>query len=150
MKMRLLLLVVVFTNYLYSQNYPKLSFTYDLSGNQTSRIYCANCSTVAGKQLVNYANLTANDLEQFSTDDELSYYPNPVQEELFLKWKIKADNPVNKIQLLSLNGTYIKSIANLSQVDNCIIRFSEVPQGVYLLHLLYSDSRIVSVKIIKK
>ncbi|WP_326370114.1 T9SS type A sorting domain-containing protein [Flavobacterium sp. SUN046] len=149
MKMRLLLVVVVFTNYLYSQNYPKLSFTYDLSGNQTSRIYCANCSTVSGKHTVNYANLTANDLEQFSTNDELSYYPNPVKEELFLKWKIKEGNTVNEIQLLTLNGTFIKEINNLSALDQCVISFSDVPQGMYLLNLLYADSRIESIKIVK-
>ncbi|MEC4048999.1 T9SS type A sorting domain-containing protein [Flavobacterium sp. SUN046] len=147
--MRLLLVVVVFTNYLYSQNYPKLSFTYDLSGNQTSRIYCANCSTVSGKHTVNYANLTANDLEQFSTNDELSYYPNPVKEELFLKWKIKEGNTVNEIQLLTLNGTFIKEINNLSALDQCVISFSDVPQGMYLLNLLYADSRIESIKIVK-
>lgn len=149
MKMRLLLVVVVFTNYLYSQNYPKLFFTYDLSGNQTSRVYCANCSTVSGKHIVNYANLTANDLEQFSVDDELSYYPNPVKEEFFLKWKIKEGNTVNEIQLLTLNGTFIREINNLSALDQCVISFLELPQGMYLLNLLYDDSRIESIKIVK-
>ncbi len=149
MKMRLLLVVVVFINYLYSQNYPKLSFTYDLSGNQISRVYCSNCSTVAGKQNVNYHDLNVNDFKQFSTGDVLSYHPNPVKEELFLKWTIKEDTTVTEIQLLTLNGTFIKSINNLSELDHCVINFSDQPQGMYLLHLLFADSRIESIKILK-
>ncbi len=80
---------------LYGQE-KTIEFSYDNSGNQTERKICINCST-ASKTL---NETTAEDFIPIDVNptDQITYYPNPVQEELYLKWELINDkNKYNDI-----------------------------------------------------
>ena len=44
------------------------------------------------------------DLLKFSPEDVISYYPNPVREELYLKWELVNENKVSSIEVFSINS----------------------------------------------
>jgi hypothetical protein len=129
----------------------KLSFDYDEAGNQILRSWCANCLSKSPQDPIkNFDDLEDIDLEKFHPEDEISYYPNPVQEQLFLKWKLVNEKKVNEIRLYNLNGQLLKVIKNLSNSDNYIFSFGDLPQGLYNLILIYNNEEEKPIKIIKK
>ena len=85
----------------------KILFSYDNAGNQIKRELCINCPSGTGKTTnvkpKEIIALTEDDLQKFFPDDLISYYPNPVKEELYLKWELKDENLVNSIQVYGLN-----------------------------------------------
>lgn len=130
-----------------------LKFSYDSSGNQTSRQLClVNCSS-AGKKtdevLKEIEMLTEQDLLKFSQDDVISYYPNPVKEELYLKWQLQDKNYVSSVHVYNLNGQTLYSINENKTTDNQNLSFREYQAGVYIVVLTYSDGNEKSIKIIK-
>jgi hypothetical protein len=148
-KAQILLLFILFTTLSHAQ-FPNLSFDYDASGNQTSRVYCFNCSTVAGKQsIVDTKNSKQSDLKNFFPNDILSYYPNPVKEELYLKWKVINDNNVVSLIIYNVSGEVLKKIDNKPTQDNATISFIEFPEGLYVVELNYSNENKETIKIIK-
>lgn len=69
----------------YSQN--KILFEYDTAGNQIQRVLCINCEPGRGRIAQNkkeITELTSEDLIKTYPGDLISYYPNPVKEELYL------------------------------------------------------------------
>jgi hypothetical protein len=72
---------------------------------------------------------------------QLSVYPNPVREELF----IKSEMPIKKVEIYTLAGVLLLSENNFNEK----IFVSDLPKGVYLLKV-YSGSRIAVSKIVKK
>lgn len=121
----------------------KLVFNYDNAGNQVLRTFCINC---VGKNL--------NDTKESSTEDvqsldDISYFPNPVLQELNLSWELKEGKRVAEIQLFSLSGVQLKnlSVGNSNQV---VIAFESFPSGVYMVLIVYNTGEQKTVKIIKK
>ena len=94
--------------------------------------------------------LQEEDLQKFSPDDVISYYPNPVKEELYLKWELVEDNNVSSIQVYGLNGQILQSFSNLEKVNNKNIAFQSYPTGVYAVILFYKNGEQKSIKMIKK
>ena len=131
-------------------NAQKIRFEYDSAGNQVLRTWCPTCpSRTANQPVKEIAKLDQSDLQKFFSDDVISYYPNPVKEELYLKWDLVNDNNVSSIDVFSLNGQVLKSIKeNLSQ-NSLLISFQEYPIGVYFLNLNYTNGEQKSIKIIK-
>ncbi|WP_185287972.1 T9SS type A sorting domain-containing protein [Chryseobacterium lactis] len=81
--------------------------------------------------------------ETNTSTDDLSYYPNPVQDILTINNKGKVD--IKEIQLLSYAGQFIKNI-NFKKSDKTIsVDLIGVPTGNYLLKV---NNKII--KIIKK
>jgi hypothetical protein len=149
MKKKILLLFILFSILSHAQ-FPKLSFDYDASGNQTSRVYCSSCSSVSGKQsIVDTKNIKQSDLKNFFPNDILSYYPNPVKEELYLKWKIIDDNNVVSLIIYNVSGEVLKKIDNNLNQDNTTISFLQFPQGLYFVELNYINENKETIKIIK-
>jgi hypothetical protein len=129
----------------------KITFTYDGAGNQTKRELCLTCvakgSNTVPKEI---EAITEKDLEKFFPEDVLSYYPNPVREELYLKWEVSNDNYIKGLRIYSFNGQAIKSYS-LSERDNAqTIPFQSYPSGIYLVVLQYSNGDEKTIKIIKK
>lgn len=129
-----------------------LSFEYDASGNQKKRELCLNCSSKIKKPIKAQENelLKEEDLISFYPEDNLSYYPNPVNEELFLKWGNTNDIITSKIHLVSLNGQSIKYF-NVSESTNSLsIPFQELPSGIYMVVVIYKNGDQKAIKIVKK
>ena len=140
----------------FSKTYPKsigkkVTFGYDGAGNQTSRVLCLTCtgknSDEATKEIV---AVTEEDLEKFFPEDVLSYYPNPVREELYLKWQLTNDNYVKALQIYSFNGQQLKSYSQSNSDNSLTIPFQSYPSGTYLIALEYSNGDQKTIKIIKK
>lgn len=136
---------------LLSNAQQKLSFDYDQAGNQTQRKWCTSChdknSTEIPKEIT---DIKPEDLKEFFPGDQISYYPNPVKERLYLKWKLINGNKVSSIQLYSLNGQLIMSYTNLENKDDHVMDFQKYPRGIYTLVLHYTNGDEKSIKIIKE
>ena len=91
-----------------------------------------------------------SDLQKFFEGDVISYYPNPVKEELFLKWKLVEDNKVLSIDVYTLNGQVLRSIKENLSENSLVISFQEYPVGVYFLTLNYINAEQKSINIVKK
>ena len=67
-------------------NAQKIRFNYDSAGNQVLRTWCPTCpSRTANQPVKEIAKLDESDFQKFFPEDVISYYPNPVKEELYLK-----------------------------------------------------------------
>lgn len=127
----------------------KVSFTYDTAGNQVLRKWCTLCPARSGGNPKNEADITENDLEKFHPEDIVSYYPNPVQEQLYLKWELTDDKRMLEINLYNINGQLIQSVKNLQNTDHYLFPFQSLPEGIYALNLIYSNGKEEPIKIIK-
>lgn len=130
----------------------KVLFQYDNAGNQISRTLCINCSQ-AGRsavQTTEFAKLKTEELQKFFPEDQISYYPNPVKEELFLKWELNEENKVSEIQVFNLNGQLLKTLSKLQKVNSQTLQFQNFQNGTYLLVLIYTNGEQKTIKIIKE
>jgi len=130
----------------------RITFSYDNAGNQIQRLLCINCTTskISNESIKEITALEEGDLIKFSDQDVISYYPNPVKEELYLKWQLTGGNYVTSIQLYDLNGRILKSFFDLDTKNNQNITFQSYPIGMYAVVLFYNNGEQKSIKIIKK
>jgi hypothetical protein len=145
-------LLLLLTSFMYNvQAQDRITFTYDNAGNQIQRSLCLNCmsSKVKNTKPKEVADIKEQDLQKFFPEDVISYYPNPVKEELYVKWEFKDENLVNSIQLYGLNGQLLKSYSGLDKTNTQNIPFQSYPSGVYIIVLLYSNGEHKNIKIIK-
>lgn len=148
MKKTLLILLLIWG---LSSNAQKINFEYDVVGNQILRTYCPNCnSRIPQENLKETSELTTEDLQKFFPEDVISYYPNPVKEELFLKWELINDNKVLDINVYNPSGQLVDAYGNLEKVDSKSFSFVDYPVGLYLIVLNYSNGEQKSITIIKK
>ncbi|WP_264536253.1 T9SS type A sorting domain-containing protein [Flavobacterium sp. N1736] len=129
---------------------PKLTFSYDAAGNQISRILCINCVSKTVKEVKEIEAITQDDLLQFSEKDFISYYPNPVREELYLQWQLVNDNYVTSIHLYSMTGQVLRTYQQNIQDNNLTVPFQSYPAGVYIVLMSCKDGGEKSIKIIKQ
>ncbi len=149
MRNYLLLLFLGFSLFVEAQD--KIVFEYDNAGNQIKRELCLKCSnpnhkTTAPKEIV---ALLEEDLQKFTPEDVISYYPNPVKEELYIKWELVVDKKVTSIYLYALNGQILKTYDNLEKTNALNIPFFNYPTGVYLIALVYNNGEQKTIKIEK-
>lgn len=151
MKKLLFLTLLFVTISSYSQN--KILFKYDASGNQEKRSLCINCPSNLGKDGTviskDVSEITDADLIKAFPEDNISYYPNPVKEELYLKWELIDGNKVSEIQIYSLTGQLVGSYNKLENTNEKILYFQKYPQGMYDVLLVYTNGEQKSIKIIK-
>ncbi len=149
MKNYLLLLFVGFSFFANAQD--KIIFEYDNAGNQKLRELCISCnkSGYKTKEVKEVTALQEEDLQKFSPEDVISYYPNPVKEELYLKWELVADKTITNIQLYDLNGRMLQNYDKLEKSNSLNIPFLNYPKGTYLVILLYNEGDQKTIKIVK-
>lgn len=131
----------------------RLHFYYDNAGNQITRILNFNSqSTRTSENIIpkEVTELKEEDLLKFSPEDVISYYPNPVREELYLKWELTNENKVSSISVLSINSQHIKTFSNLEKENTKNIPFQEYPLGTYLVVLNYTNGEQKSITILKQ
>lgn len=151
MKKLLLILIVILSINVNGQT-DRIRFSYDVAGNQTKRFICLTCaqSRMANPDSISAEDLTDEDLEKFSPADEISYYPNPIKEQLYLKWELIDEKKVTNIQIFSISGQEIKSFSNLRQENNITLNFQDLPVSTYLVLLNYSDGEQKSITVLKQ
>lgn len=149
---KFLLFVLVLFSLAYNTNAQTIRFEYDTAGNQIKRSVCVTCKTDTEKkeQIKEITALAEEDLQKFSPEDTFSYYPNPVREELYLKWELANDNYIKSLQIYNFNGQLLKSYSQSNSNNSQIIPFQSYPSGIYLIELHYSNGEQKSIKIIKK
>lgn len=131
----------------------KLTFSYDpKTGNQIVRELCLGCPSTGkpAKTVKEIEALTDADMEKFSPEDVISYYPNPVKEELYLKWELTKGNSVSSIQVFSVTGQMLKNYQENERTNNINIPFQDFSSGFYLIQLNYTTGEPKTIKIIKK
>lgn len=151
--MKKITILILFGICFISNAQQKITFNYDDAGNQILRELClSGCSASAKevKEVKEIEALTNEDLLKFSPEDVISYYPNPVKEELYLKWELKEGNNVTSIQVFSLAGQLLRTYQSTLQNDNQNIPFQDYSSGVYVVVLNYNSGDQKSIKIIKQ
>lgn len=130
----------------------KIVFEYDTAGNQVRRYLCINCPSSTGKTISTerIEKLEEDDLQKFYKEDVISYYPNPVKEELFIKWELLNDNVVSSIQIFNVNGQVLYTAANLQKTNSKTFEFNHYPSGIYLIVLNYNNNEQKTIKIVKQ
>lgn len=150
--MKNILTLLLFGTFFMSKAQDKIKFTYDpYTGSQIIRELCLGCPPMSGKpakEIKEIESLTSDDLEKFSPEDVVSYYPNPVKEELYLQWELIDGNSVSSVQVFSLTGQVLKSYTGKN--NNINIPFQDYSSGIYLVQLNYSKGQPKTIKIIKK
>lgn len=149
--MKKLLLLLFFCFYGLLSNAQKIRFTYDASGNQILRTVCPGCASKNSQTppTSEYSKLESESLQKFFPEDVISYYPNPVLDELFIKWDLTINNNVIDIEVFGINGQVLKKIDNLVNKNSQVINFSEYPVGIYFVNLNYADGEPKTIKILK-
>jgi hypothetical protein len=147
---RILLLsaAFLFAGILYGQAPDKIYFEYDIAGNQIVRYVCSSCKF--SDNIKEIVNLTEEDLIKSFPDDVISYYPNPVKDDLYIKWQIIDNNYVKEIMLYDFNSRLIYTKNDLSDKDNITLNFSPYSKGIYLAILVYNNGDQKSIKISKE
>lgn len=151
MRNYLQLLFLGFSLFVKAQAPNKIIFEYDDAGNQKLRELCISCNKAGykTKEVKEVTALQEEDLEKFTPEDVISYYPNPVKEELYLKWELVEGKVVSSIYLYALNGQVLKTYEKLDKTNNLNIPFLNYPKGTYLVMLVYNDGEQKTIKIVK-
>jgi hypothetical protein len=123
----------------------RVKFQYDDAGNQIERAVCTNC---VAKNAVYKTSETITKNEMLE-ENEVLYYPNPVLEELYIKWGNNELKPLSTIELYSMNGQLLKTVL-VKNEDIIKISFTDYPTGYYNLLLIYGEGDKKSIKIIKQ
>ena len=144
---KLLFKLLLFSSFpFYGQQ--KIHFDYDSAGNQITREFCLTC--LAKSNSKDISELKDSDMIKFLPEDNFSYYPNPVKEELFLKWDNSNSIKISKIKLFSINGALLKSYDNQENLISQNILFGDYPSGLYLVVLSYNNGEEKNIKIVKQ
>jgi Secretion system C-terminal sorting domain len=147
-------LFVIVLQFCFSSNaQQKMIFDYDQAGNQVLREVCLSGCSVSAKHIEEIKEieaLTDDNLLKFAPEDVISYYPNPVKEELYLQWQLGQDNFVTSIHVYSFTGQLLRTYQGNATMNNLNIPFQNYPTGVYLVLLSYKDGGEKSIKIIKQ
>lgn len=149
--MKHLIFFLTFYSFCSAQN--KIVFSYDTAGNQIKREICINCPAGTGR--LKDEDLAEKDIEakDFMKSDDLegiSYYPNPVKEELYVRWPLEDNKYITTISVYNINGQKLKNFTEQKNTITETIRFSEYPQGIYTILLDYNNGEQKTLKIIKK
>ena len=149
---RLIILLLILCSTICNAQADRITFSYDAAGNQVLRKLCLGCTTwkTTNGTPKEISALKEEDLIKFFPEDVISYYPNPVKEELYLKWELIDNNLVTSVEVYGVSGQIIKSYSRLERVNTRSISFQGYPSGVYAVVLFYSNGEQKSIKIIKQ
>lgn len=129
-----------------------INFLYDLSGNQTKRemIFLAakNSNSLSDSNVISKKN---NEKKMsISEYSDITYYPNPVRSELYLKWENSKNTSVVKIELYNNGGQFVNRIPIAQGSKDAAINFESYPTGVYMLTLIYGNGEKKTLTIVKQ
>ncbi|OWP84502.1 hypothetical protein BWK59_04965 [Flavobacterium davisii] len=134
----------------YGQQVTKLLFEYDAAGNQIKRYICVNCVTSAREAVKPVEQVKATDLQEVPEIEQLTYYPNPVHEQLYFKWQNAGESVIVSMHVVSISGQILREFWSLNQKNDLLIDFSTMPSGMYVIMVRYSNGSEKSVKVVKE
>jgi Secretion system C-terminal sorting domain len=154
MKPFLLQLLLFFTVFLTAQTTTnKLLFSYDTAGNQIQRSLCVSCPAGLGRPGTpvgeGQTSKTPETVEVVVLD-KVTFYPNPVLEELHIKWELIEGKSVASISVYNFNGALLQTLTDLKNETNTIVPFASYPNGTYIVSVVYSDGDSKNMNIVKK
>lgn len=147
-------------------NESKLIVSYDIAGNQTQTFYCGDpsyCSPPAAKKVKEEEEtpssiIVSNDDEKEEKEElekekevfnnDVHIYPNPTSDYTSLNVSDDVFNNLHSIQLYNTNSVLLKNIkmeTNDTQID-----MSNLPVGLYLVHIHLNKGKSITKKIVKK
>ena len=126
----------------------KVTFTYDVAGNQNHVLYCSDQSCTASSKLIGKQKevLKETPLEMIGN---VEIYPNPTQGAFVLRWENEAEDFVSKVTLTHIaNGNQINLPfqANLKSIEVDMTSFTE---GMYIVELQLKNGKRLAKKILK-
>ncbi|MFH6945047.1 T9SS type A sorting domain-containing protein [Flavobacterium sp. FlaQc-50] len=149
--MRSVITIVLLATFALANAQQKVTFGYDTAGNQISRVLClSGCTAKSANQTKEIDAIVDGDLQKFFPEDVISYYPNPVKEELYLKWELIDNNKVSSVVVYGLNGQTLETFSRTETINTLTISFQQYLTGIYLVVLNYTDGDQKTVKIIKQ
>lgn len=129
-----------------SQTSNKIVFEYDLAGNQVLReLVCVNCDTPTASR-----PMATLDLPEETLRNKLTYYPNPVLEQLNIEWQIIDDIFITDIEVYSITGQLVSSKHSLDSESSTVIGFQNLDPGIYHVILINKEGGKEVIKVIKK
>lgn len=152
--MKIGFVIILFSSFLASFAQQKIAFEYDFAGNQTLRVLCLSGDCVSELHENEETGVADKDIvkeekpQKFSSENQISYYPNPAKDEVYLTWEVFDNNNITAIEVFSIGGQRLNSyvVENNSQQ----ISFNNYPTGIYMLNLIYANGDKKAIKIIKK
>lgn len=142
--------LVLFPSLIFGQ---KLSFSYDVSGNQSERRWvCINCRPAQGLSTVNKMSTglaPGQNGEEEISKKVLKVYPNPVSESVTVSWALPNKTSVMTMDVFAMGGNRVFSSKYRPEENSTQIILNKVPPGTYLLVIRYSDNSSESIKLIK-
>lgn len=115
-----------------SETISEVSFTYDDSGNRIER------EIVYYESIPKSAVKSVKEEDELVFDKELSIYPNPVKESLFVTLnEIALEQTNREVYLYDNAGRQILQVPANSDVNQ--VNVSSLPSGTYILKLVYGN-----------
>ena len=133
-----------------AQNSPKIYFEFDAAGNQITRYAVLSATKNSQEQSKSIDEVLETEFKKSIKNDIISFYPNPVKEELYVRWdKINDTYNVKNIQLFDINGKELFS-SNKYEENKISIPFLNYPNGLYQIVLQFENNDIKTIKVIKE
>jgi hypothetical protein len=151
------LFFIFLATHFYAQQH-RITFEYDIAGNQIKRNVCFGCSARLAKN-----NDTEKDTEKetkkseketvtkpvVESNDYIKYFPNPVIDELNISWEMLKTSEIIELKIFNSTGVLVFS-KDLKKETTTLVSFQSYPQGIYFVELLHNNGHINTIKIIKK
>lgn len=135
----------------FSIGQTRVQFQYDNEGNQTARVICLTCNERTVKDsIITSETVAESDMIKDAVYEQISYYPNPVRNELYIKWINEDSKYVTGISVFSISGQSIQQYHYTKESITASIPFLNYPNGFYNVVLLYNDGEKKTLKIVKK
>ncbi|SHJ56101.1 Por secretion system C-terminal sorting domain-containing protein [Arenibacter nanhaiticus] len=130
----------------------KLKFTYDMAGNQILRDrVCLTCLKAVMPQ--NLDSLFVDSIDELGLTDildfEMTAYPNPVTEILFVEWFPNERLKPKEIQVFTVDGRLMNTIPINTVRGEQPVYFNDSPPGLYLLKVLFENGERQTIRIVK-
>ncbi len=132
---------------LYAQK--RITFDYDNSGNQIERTICVNCGARLANDSIR-ANQEVEKVQKEFKDNGISYFPNPVMEQLTIRWVNSEDIFIDRLEIISMSGQLVNVYSNLKNNESQLVDFRTVAQGIYNVILWQNNGKKKTVKIVKR
>lgn len=123
----------------------KSRFNYDAAGNQISRV--VSLTRTAGQV---YKPMETVENKDFIGEDKISYYPNPVLNQLYVNWQNRTDVVVKNIEIFNMEGQLLENYNDLKYTENVVINFEAFTNEIYNVLINFENGAKQTLKIIKK
>ena len=128
----------------------KILFNYDSAGNQVQRQLCINCSLFAGKTAEREEVVEIVKLGEKEFQEKITFYPNPVSEELHIEWSFPDHRHLNSLAVFTIEGKQVMQYDNLHEMNSFTVPFASLSAGSYIIVYSSTDGERKSIKILKK